>query len=469
MKKKFINTLIVSTLSIGMVCFSFLSNDKAYSYKADATEVVEMKTLYLDVGGNVWGGNSAKFAVWYWSNEISGEFSDFMSFISGNCYYVDIPNAATNVKFVRFASNTSTPSWDNKETYVLGETCDLTLSDGMNRYSKTGENPDDGKWSFFTHPYMVGINKGDPKSMDSDDGINYSFKGIELNAGDTLQFYKTNKYSKFSANVKPDSYMYENNVNIINDEIVVKQTCTADIYYHTKDGVWVTGLDSEPLYYFGVSGWDNVYAYTWNGNNKALGDWPGTLISKADGVTYESLDLYKLDLPVGNNNMIIFNNGVGQQTCNLSLVSGAYYGFNYVSSGDYQRGEAANFVWNLNTSRLGKTHEGLNNSFCGLDNSAIQELMETYDNLDDTVKGYVDSASVYTYANITSTSADTSWTVYEIISMLQLRGNLINESNFDPSNELDTTTSVIVVSSLLTFLMGSFFFIKKKKEKIRTK
>lgn len=72
------------------------------------------------------------------------------------------------------------------------------------------------------------------------------------------------------------------------------------------------------------SSWSSVYAYVWdsgNGNKEYLGGWPGTSLSKDDASGY-----YKVSATgTFTTPMIIFNNGSGTQTADLSFINNAIY------------------------------------------------------------------------------------------------------------------------------------------------
>ena len=68
--------------------------------------------------------------------------------------------------------------------------------------------------------------------------------------------------------------------------------------------------------------WDRVYAYIWNSStNKPYAAWPGVEISRMSGSIYS----YSFTDPSNQYNKIIFNNGVGSQTGNLTLTNGNLY------------------------------------------------------------------------------------------------------------------------------------------------
>lgn len=69
------------------------------------------------------------------------------------------------------------------------------------------------------------------------------------------------------------------------------------------------------------SNWSNVYAYAWDGNGEILGTWPGAPISVDSESGY-----YKITASIqATTPMIIFNNGSGAQTADLSWVNNGVY------------------------------------------------------------------------------------------------------------------------------------------------
>ena len=97
--------------------------------------------------------------------------------------------------------------------------------------------------------------------------------------------------------------------------------------------------------------WDNVYAYAWDNsnNNEILGSWPGTQISVDSESGY-----YKVSASTqATTPMIIFSNGSGNQTADLSWVNNGVYTLSsgYTGSiGENQGGndeEKAENKWNF--------------------------------------------------------------------------------------------------------------------------
>ncbi len=93
-----------------------------------------------------------------------------------------------------------------------------------------------------------------------------------------------------------------------------------------KDGTW-SDYDDEPtptptpdpdptqedIYYRNTNNWDKVYTYYWSDSNEAVTTWPGIEMSNVSG------DVYTAEIP-SDADYIIFNNGSGTQTDDLTLV-----------------------------------------------------------------------------------------------------------------------------------------------------
>lgn len=77
-----------------------------------------------------------------------------------------------------------------------------------------------------------------------------------------------------------------------------------------------------------VSNWNNVYAYVWSANNDQVteyfGAWPGKQLTETKQINGKSH--YVVNLPEkADNTQIIFHNGNGSQTADLSFVEGGIY------------------------------------------------------------------------------------------------------------------------------------------------
>jgi hypothetical protein len=111
-----------------------------------------------------------------------------------------------------------------------------------------------------------------------------------------------------------------------NSAVVYNNDGTIPEYPENPGGNTGDNTETEYTAYFdnSKSNWSNVYAYAWdnsNNSNQLLGTWPGTPISVDSESGY-----YKVTASIqATTPMIIFNNGSGTQTADLSWVNNGVY------------------------------------------------------------------------------------------------------------------------------------------------
>lgn len=116
-----------------------------------------------------------------------------------------------------------------------------------------------------------------------------------------------------------------------------------------KDGTYTPTDPTDPVvtagtvYYQNTGNWSSVYAYYWSDDNTKMTTWPGVqMTSEGDGV-------YSVKIPEGAK-YIIFNNGSGTQTGDLTL-SGTNKIYNNGTWSDYQdTGVSENYIYYQNTN-----------------------------------------------------------------------------------------------------------------------
>ena len=90
---------------------------------------------------------------------------------------------------------------------------------------------------------------------------------------------------------------------------------------------------TETVYFVNASDWTgDIYFYTWEPEPKA---WPGTVMTK-EAEQLGGKDVYSFTAEAGNYTNVIFTNGSGLQTGNLTWTAGKYY----VKDGWYTKEEA---------------------------------------------------------------------------------------------------------------------------------
>ena len=117
--------------------------------------VANAYTVYLNPAGGEWSQNNEKYAVWAWSDGGEGSWYG-MSAVGNGLYETEIPDANTNLIFVRMDKNKEGYSWDNK----WDQTNNLSYDGTNNLYTITGkENSGNynglGEWSSYVVEDLV--------------------------------------------------------------------------------------------------------------------------------------------------------------------------------------------------------------------------------------------------------------------------------------------------------------------------
>ena len=124
------------------------SNDLEQTFNNyEETYSLNWKWLYLKPNSN-WKQSSAKFAAYFFTKNVSGEYWQWMMKLDNDNYGCLIPPGSfKNVIFCRMNSSATEMKWDNK----WNQTADLTIpTDGKNLYTVTPgwwDNSDNNQWS----------------------------------------------------------------------------------------------------------------------------------------------------------------------------------------------------------------------------------------------------------------------------------------------------------------------------------
>lgn len=162
----------------------------------------------------------------------------------------------------------------------------------------------------------------------------YMVLGLTLYAGDEVVFYYLGDVitqigpHTNGSNLSADEYTPETGV------MYVRSDCdSADVYFKIwPDGgysVYVTGLSTGngggevvegyiTLYFSVTKGWDKVMYYAWMADGDPIAAWPGEDAEFVEVNGYGQ-NIYKCTIDLSLANMIIFNNGSGDQTSDISL------------------------------------------------------------------------------------------------------------------------------------------------------
>lgn len=210
----------------GTITINNRGKELTYTVKQAAKPApVENVKYYLNTGGSsLWNQNDAKFAAYYWGNEVSATWTSLMEEADGetDVFATEIPQNADSIIFVRLSNDAIEGNWEK----VWNQTIRLYIpTDGKNMYTITGLSETEGIWSTYVKPVIPDVvyelNGGQwpsgvtPKTtIDSEYTIpipvktNYNFGGWFANgefSGDALTTlttgYKGTIYAKWNTPV----------------------------------------------------------------------------------------------------------------------------------------------------------------------------------------------------------------------------------------------------------------------------
>ena len=114
------------------------ANQKMTFSNFEETFELNWKWLYLKPNSN-WKQASAKFAAYFFTKNVSGEYWQWMMKLDSNHYGCLIPGTYKNVIFCRMNSSATNMNWDNK----WNQTGDLTIpTNGNNLFTQPSGNWD---------------------------------------------------------------------------------------------------------------------------------------------------------------------------------------------------------------------------------------------------------------------------------------------------------------------------------------
>ncbi|MGN1137994.1 MAG: starch-binding protein [Ruminococcus sp.] len=125
--------MLFSTLMVGTI-----STANAASITSDGSAL-----LYFNMGAVSWWSATGNFA--YFFNSSSNAWSENAVNVSGNYYYVKIPQGTWSTVILTRNSVTSNPTWDNK----WNQTGNIELSTSNNYISSFAENSTSATWSTY--------------------------------------------------------------------------------------------------------------------------------------------------------------------------------------------------------------------------------------------------------------------------------------------------------------------------------
>ncbi len=202
-------------------------------------------------------------------------------------YTLEVDETFTKVKFVGLygeLSDNATPATIESNEFEVSTT----------PYSlETVEIKCDSKWTeAYIHLW----------SDDQSNPVATQWPGIKMNGTRGNYTFNIPKESAYTA------YKFNNNAG-----------GESNTYY-------LVAPETTAVYYTDVYGWNNIYAHCWHtvGGSTA---WPGLPMEFVE-TNAQGQKVYKIDLPIGAYNSIIFNNkGAGKQTATLQLTGEPNEGF----------------------------------------------------------------------------------------------------------------------------------------------
>lgn len=223
------------------------------------------------------------------------------------------------------------------------QSADLTLMNGQYFDNKAGvwytsldEVPSSDPLS--TNVYLAGaFNNWDAKA----DEFKYEAEGdtvghlsLELEAYTKYQFKVVKKGAWLGNNGTISDSVTGWVFDASNDSNCTLTTSVAGTYKFTYDTLTDTisvtypetgeaPVTSTEIYFVNSTGWSRVYAHAWNEDGGTT--WPGTIMTDTGETDVNGNRVYAIDFEDNNYNYVIFNNGEGTQTGNLTTMYGKYY------------------------------------------------------------------------------------------------------------------------------------------------
>ncbi len=247
----------------------------------DPPVVVEKKTITLNATDAFKNGEVYVFA---YNDEggTNGEWPGEKMTASGSGYTLEVDETLNKIKFVGVYGDATktieTNPYDLTETPYDVEAVKITCTE---------------KWSTaYIHVW----------NEDPSNNVSTTWPGIKMSGkSGAFEFYVP-KNSAYTA------YKFNNNAG-----------AESNTYY-------LVAPETTSVYFTDVYGWNNIYAHCWQTGGGGTA-WPGLQMELVE-TNSQGQKVYKIDLPIGSYNNIIFNNkGAGKQTATLQLTGEPNEGF----------------------------------------------------------------------------------------------------------------------------------------------
>lgn len=373
-------------------------------------------------------------------------------------------------------SYTTALNWDN-----VVATSEKVADSTFVKASTVGSDGDNNIWCKTAGTYKLVLDSGKTK-------LSIITAGSELTKFDISEYAVVDgakEASAFATEKAIDGYTFTPNTVIrsnysfdgwYTDELCTSAytatTWTANGSLYAK----YTTLTDRTVYFQTVTGWTDTYVYSFGGT-KQYGAWPGTkLTAVTNGVNYQSLGgIFTVSFDKSySDTSFIFNDGNGgtkgtAQSYDLKIADKAFYWLaaSDGSTGDADKGAAAKVVYDINVARkaVAASTGILAESICGISKATATTLVDEYDALNATAKGYADAATDYVY-DYPNTGSGNNVSIATIVGQLRTIANkpVTSPSSFVVDQMKDQSGLIVAIVCLSLGLAGASFLLLKRKK-----
>ena len=289
---------------------NILTNGDTYIYGtgwASQESGDAVRTVYFKNTAN-WGN----LHVHYWEEGSEGNLvawpGDAMIQQDGDIYKASIPANATHVIFNNGTDTAQTMNLELQEDlnlFVYDKAMAESVPTGSWSVYGSMELPDEPETVTSRRVYLINTGNWSVPYAHYwvDGGESTSWPGVKMTR------VEGNLYS-VEVSLETDFIIFNNGSGTQTGNLPLIDGL--DTYDYQKN-IW-SGTETKTIYLENNTGWATPYAYFWiDGTN--LSSWPGVLMTQVSG------NRYSVEVPVVTTK-IIFNNGSGSQTADLTLTSG---------------------------------------------------------------------------------------------------------------------------------------------------
>lgn len=474
---------VIASLSLSMftafgLAAGFGMSKEAKAVKADA-EPDSMISVVIDLADAVGYTDFHQPEVHYYDG-VGGTIDSFadLHLLTGTYYTANLAydSSSQSIDNIQFLFKQNKDKWSNsipldtKASYVYHYAFKNTW---------TGDNWDvemDTTWS------GVPRIRGDGGFADTNfvaDVASRSYKvTVDLTAGSVYQIF----YGKWNFGAirqsSVDAYLSSYSLN--NFSVKLSGRYEIDIYNSYEDGgiIQMTKYEVPVKSYIYYVLENNVptndYIYAWGGSEQ-FGAWPGTKITEIEDVEevsgngvlhFEGSETPKLiycipittGYPVGDSHFKFNNNNDWESEAREIHLESAYW---YTGEGSADAGDAIDFLVTAESYR----NSAEDFSVCNIDAESASFLVSFYNSLEEGVRNFIDSSSVYTYKR--DGSEGNELVSYRVV--VEQLAELANiplvglDRYFNSAIESNTMVVVIISIAAASALAFTLLLVFKKK------